>query len=253
MDYEEYAAQFILPQPVPAPVPLPSGTPLPPSPPTGSPEGEDPEDPEDEIVNPRDPRFHNWLREFFDGPEGDLGDSFGEEEEEEHASPMQQLPVVPEEDREPFWAVATQNGSNLLNTITPFGQDVGAFLRRPEVAPAIHPVTMTSGEISEHFEISLDIDGVVVELSKVSSIKAQISYIFVPEVVMGGHQLKWPSLKKHVPIQEMSAEVLREWTHVYGSTLAYPDGGWQLHWALVPSSLTEASGHFRKDDSAKSS
>ena len=61
-------------------------------------------------------------------------------------------------------------------------------------------------------------------------------YLMLPEVPVQGFRLKWHELRKHVPLQDLSSAVYKEWTHVHGGILGYPDGGWQLHWALVPSS-----------------
>ena len=110
----------------------------------------------------------------------------------------------------------------------PFASDAGAFLKRDGQSPAIHSINVSVGEIVQNQDISLDIDGVVVELPMLQPIIAKIKYLYLPQTPEGGHKMKWPGLKKHLPLSQINRTVLEEWQHVHGGTLVYPDGGWWL-------------------------
>ncbi|CAJ1073235.1 uncharacterized protein LOC115005926 [Xyrichtys novacula] len=149
-----------------------------------------------------------------------------------------------------FDDIATENSQAVIDAALPFNYDVERFLRTEEefympVHAAFHPDPTS-------LHLSWDIDGVILEVTTFAALKAPMPYIYLPT---SHHSFpakaQWPFLKKHLPLREMSAEVMKEWRRVYGVNLGTAEGGWVMILSLVPADKVIPSNILISEAAAK--
>ncbi|MGL5596829.1 MAG: hypothetical protein ACRDDA_01630 [Aeromonas sp.] len=96
-----------------------------------------------------------------------------------------------------------------------------------------------------------DIDGLVIQLTKLVGLKAGLHYIYLPRFEHHHLCAHWPILKKHMPLQNCSVKGLDAVRCSQGVTLAHVDGGYFLNLTVMPSDMKQPNHHATTAGQAK--
>ncbi|RXN12504.1 hypothetical protein ROHU_001361 [Labeo rohita] len=110
---------------------------------------------------------------------------------------------------------------------------------------------MMMEDASLSFKYTYDFDGIVVELSGVSCLKAGLHYLFVGNVDGSRVASHWHLLKKHLDLSLYTAESVNALKKSVGIVLAYVDGGYFLNASCLPVNPNRAHPMFRIEMMAK--
>ncbi len=128
-----------------------------------------------------------------------------------------------------FDSVAQDNTKTLFNGWNAYG-DIESFLEDDGLRMGFFP---SCNDGARHLMYSFDINGVLVEVSSLYSLRPGVHRLFLDQ-----HALRvvpmWQLLKKHLTTRNYSQAVLREWSHIHGVKVGLVDGGFQLCISLVP-------------------
>ncbi len=91
-----------------------------------------------------------------------------------------------------------------------------------------------------------DVDGVVIELAKLSSILIGVHYLNLPKVYAGGLRKMFPYIKKHTVLNKCSNEGLQALRQCLGHKLAEVDGGYFLNLVGLPEDLQKPDYRLTK-------
>ncbi len=141
------------------------------------------------------------------------------------------------EELQPFSVAAEQNTRGLLKAFHE-SPVAGPFLRCDDIHIPLFASVLDRAE--EEVKYSFDIDGVVILVSDVSCIKAELHYLFVGKLDGSKVSNHWHLLKKHLNLRQYSADGVSALHKSMGTVLALVDGGYFLNLTCVPANPDRA-------------
>lgn len=137
--------------------------------------------------------------------------------------------------------VGIQNTDTLLECVQEF-PSIADFLHA-DIRIPIHAVQMPtrSGRVSW----TLDVDGVVIELSRLSGLLLGVHYLNLPKLYTGGLTKMFPYIKKHIVLSQCSDDGIKALRNVLGHKLA---GGFFLNLVCLPTDLTKPDSRLTRQE-----
>lgn len=126
--------------------------------------------------------------------------------------------------------------------------NIDAFLHNDATIP-IH-----SSLVDPHaksIDYSFDFDGLVIQLTELSGLKADFHYINLPRIEQHHLRAHWSILKKHVQLRDCSSSGVEALRCSQGITLAHVDGEYFLNLTVMSSNMQHPHHHTTKTHSAK--
>lgn len=140
-----------------------------------------------------------------------------------------------------FLDAANENFSNLMDAFEEC-KDVETFLKDPDIRiPLFASHFMDPGS---SLSMSYDTDGVCIQISELSGIKARMHYLNMPLFTPGHIKPQWHHLKKHIPLVGVPEKALKCLKSMVGICLGSVDGGFFLDLTMVPKDLKKTISDF---------